>query len=57
MLLTMPAVMSPPPLIFTAPSVAFGSLFRLKRLNSEAPKELKAYYDCMDYYRQVIISV
>jgi hypothetical protein len=53
----MPAVMSPPPLIFTAPSVAFGSLFRLKRLNSEAPKELKAYYDCMDYYRQVIISV
>jgi hypothetical protein len=53
----MPAVMLLPSLMVTAPSVALGSLFRLKRLNSEAPKELKAYYDCMDYYRQVILSV
>ena len=28
-----------------------GLLRRLKDLNSKAPKELKAYAECLDYYR------
>lgn len=29
----------------------FGRLCRLKDLNAKAPEELKAYCECMDYYR------
>ena len=29
----------------------FDRLYRLKDLNAKAPEELKAYCECMDYYR------
>mmetsp|Transcript_12303 Transcript_12303/g.34566 ORF Transcript_12303/g.34566 Transcript_12303/m.34566 type:complete len:103 (-) Transcript_12303:158-466(-) len=28
----------------------------LKKLNTEAPKELKAYYDCLDYYSNNLLK-
>lgn len=34
----------------------FDQLYRLKDLNAKAPEELKAYCECMDYYRYICLN-
>ena len=34
----------------------FDQLYRLKDLNAKAPEELKAYCECMDYYRYMWLN-